>query len=208
MRIASNGLQEKQRKHSEADFVIITRYGDGKKFAETFNPDLQRACAENIERSFSGDAPTIASLRNAYPTEQVRVWILAQLENLNIYAGTKNKMNPDQMMMLSDVIMTEYFYLKASELLLFFYQFKAGKYGELYGSVDPLRVSSALIEFAAYRRDMIFRIEQKQMEVQRLSYESMRNATTWHHYLKLKFKRSKRQWRLKNGGVVFRNNGA
>ena len=72
------------------------------------------------------------------------MWILAQLENLNQYAGTKNKMEPGQMKMLAEIIMTEYFYLKASELLLFFYQFKAGKYGELYGSVDPLRISSAL----------------------------------------------------------------
>lgn len=207
MRIASNGLQEKQRKHSEADLAIITRYGDGKKFAETFNPDLQRACAENIERSFSGDAPTIASLRSAYSTEQVRVWILAQLENLNAYAGTKNKMNPDQMMMLSDIIMVEYFYFKASELLLFFYQFKTGKYGELYGSVDPLRISSALIEFAAYRSDMIFRIEQKQKEEQR-SGQHKKNVITGHQYLKLKFLRSKKQWRFKNGGVVFRDNRA
>ncbi len=207
MRIASNGLQEKQRKHSEADLAIITRYGDGRKFAETFNPDLQRACSENLVRSFTGDAPTIAALRSAYPERQVRVWILAHLENLNIYAGAKNKMNPDQMMMLSDVIMTEYFYLKASELLLFFYQFKTGKYGELYGSVDPLRISSALIEFAAYRSDMIFRIEQKQKEEQRLG-QHKKNAITRQQYLKLKFKRSKRQWRFKNGGVVFRDNRA
>ncbi len=183
-----SGLQEKQKKHSQNDIAIHGRYGDGKKFAETFNPDLQRACSENLLRTFTGDAPTIAALRSAYPERQVRVWILAQLENLNQYAGTKNKMEPGQMKMLAEIIMTEYFYLKASELLLFFYQFKAGKYGELYGSVDPLRISSALVEFAAYRRDMIFRIEQKQKEEQKQVEEEKRiqTAITWEEYQKRK----------------------
>lgn len=181
-------MQKKQQRHSPADIAIHEKFGDGQKFAETFNPDLQITCAANIERTFVGNAPSIASLRSAYPSEQVRVWILAQLENINIYAGTKNKMTPDQMMMLSDIIMTEYFYLKASELLLFFFQFKSGKFGELYGSVDPLRVSSALIEFVAYRRDMIFRIEQKQQEEQKRKDEEMRNKTaiTWEEYQKRK----------------------
>jgi len=199
MQIASNGLQEKQKKHSQADLAIIQKYGDGRKFAETFNPDLQRACAENIERSFSGDAPTIASLRNAYPTEQVRVWILAQIENLNTYAGTKNKMNPDQMMMLSDIIMTDYYYLKASELLLFFFQFKSGKFGELYGSVDPLRVSSALIEFTSYRREMLFRIERDKKEEKRIkdAEEYSKKAVTRQQYRRYKFKKSDKIWKIK-----------
>lgn len=199
MQIGLNGLQERLKKHSPAESAIIQKYGDGRKFAETFNPDLQRSCAENVDRSLTGNAPTIASLRGAYPTEQVRVWILAQLENLNAYAGTKNKMNPDQMMMLSDIIMTDYFYLKASELLLFFFQFKAGKFGELYGSVDPLRVSSALVEFASYRRDMLFRIETKSREEKRIQHaeEYGKNAITIQQYRRNKFKRSKRAWIIK-----------
>ncbi len=209
MQIGSSGLQERQKKLSQADIAICDRYGDGRKFAETFNPDLQRACSENLVRSFTGDAPTIAALRSAYPERQVRVWILAQLENLNQYSGTKNKMDPAQMTMLSDIIMTEYFYLKASELLLFFFQFKAGKYGELYGSVDPLRVSSALVEFTSYRRDMIFRIERKLAEEKERRYaeEHERISITKQQYRKNKFKRTNNKWRLKNGGSIFRNNG-
>ena len=84
--------------------------------------------------------------------------LYSQIENINQFAGTKNKMEPNQMMMLSDIIITEYYYLKASELLLFFFQFKSGRYGELYGSVDPLRISSALVEFASFRRGMISKI--------------------------------------------------
>lgn len=141
--------------------AIIERYGDARKFAETFNPNLQKYWAENIDQSFIGDAPTINALKSAYNEKQVRVWILAQLENINQFAGTKNKMEPPQMLMLADAIMTQYGYLKASELLLFFFQFKAGKFGQFYGSVDPLRISSALVEFISYRKEKIFVCEAK-----------------------------------------------
>lgn len=181
-------MQGRQRKHSEADLALIEKYGDGKKFAETFNPDLQKACAANLVRTFTGDAPTINALKSAYNEKQVRVWVLAQLENLNQYAGTRNKMEPAQMTMLAEVILTEYGYFKASELLLFFFQFKAGRFGELYGSVDPVRVSSALVEFASYRRDMIARVlAEQEEERKREEREShAKEAITWEEYQKRK----------------------
>ena len=44
------------------------------------------------------------------------------------------------------MIRVEYYYLKASELLLFFFKLKTGEYGHLYGVVDPMVIMSALIE--------------------------------------------------------------
>lgn len=183
-----NGSHNSLQKHSQRN-SIVERYGNAVEFATIFNPSLQPTCAKNIERTFMGDAPTIASLKSTYRENQVRVWLLAQLENLNSFSGTQNKMNPDQMMMLCDIILTDYYYLKASELLLFFYQFKAGKYGQLYGSVDPLRVSNALIEFAAYRRAMIFKYESLHRDEERANQEAerLRIALTRPQYLRRKF---------------------
>lgn len=173
--------------------MVIQKYGTAAEFAKIFNPDLQKACASNLEKTFTGDAPTIALLKDTYTEMQVQVWIMAQLMNLNSFSGSKNKMEPHQMLMLCDIILTDYYYLKASELLLFFYQFKAGRFGELYGSVDPLRISNALVEFAEYRRDMLFRIEQKQREEklrqQKESHEQ--EAITYEEYLKRKAIRNK-----------------
>ena len=39
--------------------------------------------------------------------------------------------------------------------MVFFYKLKAGTYGRFYGTVDPIAVSNALIEFTAYRRAQI-----------------------------------------------------
>lgn len=184
-----NGSQALQPKLSQNSQIVVRRYGNASQFFKTYNPDLQKVCAQNIARTFTGDAPTIALLKATYTEQQVRVWILAQIENLNSFSGTQNKMNPDQMMMLCDIILTDYYYLKASELLLFFYQFKAGRYGQLYGSVDPLRVSNALIEFAAYRRAMIFKYESLHRDEERANQEAerLRIALTRPQYLRRKF---------------------
>lgn len=171
----------------------VQRFGDAKKFAETFNPDLQKHCASNIERTFTGSAPTINHLMHSYKDEQVRIWIMIQLEDLNTFAGTKNKMNPRQMMMICDILITEYRYLKASELLLFFFQFKSGKYGELYGSVDPLRITSALVEFASYRRAELFKIDNKIREErkEREKLKHTKTAISRNRYLRNKFNRTR-----------------
>ncbi len=182
----------------------VQRFGDAKEFAKTFNPDLQKNCASNIERTFTGNAPTINHLMQSYKDEQVRIWIMIQLEDLNTFAGTKNKMNSRQMMMICDILLTEYRYLKASEILLFFFQFKSGKYGELYGSVDPLRVTSALIEFASYRRSELFKIESKLREErkEREKLNQAKTAITRNRYLRHKFNRSRIIYKLEDTYII------
>ena len=126
--------------------------GMGESFAKTFNPSLQTICAQNIERSFLGDAPSLALLSQTYPNEQVNTWIIAHLMDLYKFAGVKEKPSFQQVLELAVMIRVEYYYFKASELLLFFFKLKSGEYGTFYGVVDPMVIMAALIEFKAYRR--------------------------------------------------------
>lgn len=192
-----SGSHNRQLMHS-ANNAIVQRYGDAHAFALTFNPDLQAACGANIERSFTGTAPLIAELIAAYEMKAVRVWVYAQLENLNVFVGAQNKIEPLQMSMLAEIILTDYLYLKASELLLFFYQLKSGKYGKFYGSVDPLQISVALTEFAAYRRDMIFRLENEKRIAENLMRAEDReaNAITRGRYLRRKFLKTEKKVKI------------
>lgn len=192
------GSHSRQLTHSGSS-AIVQRYGDAHAFALTFNPDLQAACGANVERSFTGTAPAISSLVAAYGAKAVRVWVYAQLENLNVFVGAKNKIEPSQMSMLADIIITDYFYLKASELLLFFHQLKSGRYGKFYGSVDPMQVSVALTEFAAYRRDMIFRLENEKRISESLDRAEKREALaiTRGQYLRRKFTKRKKKIKIK-----------
>lgn len=142
-------------KPSEKTYSVIRRYGGGESFAKTFSPSLQVVCAQNIERSFLGDAPSLALLSLTYPEDQVNTWVIAHLMDLYKFTGVKEKPSFSQVLELAVMIRTEYYYFKASELLLFFFKFKTGEYGTFYGVVDPMVIMAALIDFKAYRRQQL-----------------------------------------------------
>ena len=159
---------------------IMERYGDAKNFATIFNPSMQVVCAMNIERALRGDAPTIKQLIHAYQVSQIEVWLMAQLHDLNDYAGVKTKMDSMQMKNLAHMLITKALYLKASEILLFFHKLKGGDFGVFYGTVDPQKVGENMNEFMKWRSvqlDRIIYIETQQ-ELERKRAEWKKNAIT------------------------------
>ena len=68
------------------------RYGDAQGFLSIFTPDLQIAAARHPERTYTGTAPTLATIAVGYGEPVAIVWICIQLENVNLFAGVKEKM--------------------------------------------------------------------------------------------------------------------
>ena len=97
---------------------IRMRYGDANSFAVAFNPSVQIKCAMNIERSLTGDAPTIRQLLHTYQMEHLEVWVRAQLIDLNEYVGVKNKMETAQMKDLARTIILKSEYIQVNSNLL------------------------------------------------------------------------------------------
>ena len=87
-------------------------HGDAKEFALRFNPDIQVSCALNLEKSLTGNAPTLRQLEYAYGVKAIRAWFSIQLENLNKFVGVNNKMTVEQMQMLADIFIVKVPYLK------------------------------------------------------------------------------------------------
>lgn len=166
--------------------MILQKYGDGENFAKIFNPTLQVKCAANMRKSFMGEAPSIVQLTKAYTENQVNAWIMAQLVDLYKYAGVKEKPSMEQLLELSSIIKTEYYFLKASELLLFFYKLKAGEYGTFYGSVDPMVIMVALTQFRGFRMRQIDMYEREEQQEKRMREreEWERNAVPCPSHLK------------------------
>ena len=144
--------------------MILLRYGDAHRFALAFNPSVQIKCAMNMEKSLLSDAPTIRQLLYTYQMEHLQVWVMAHLEDLNEYAGVKNKMETAQIKELASMIIVKADYLKASEILLFFYKLKAGDFGGFYGTVDPQKVGEYLNAFKEWRGLELDKIQSKQVQ--------------------------------------------
>lgn len=79
----------------------------------------------------------------------------------------KSKIRNEQIYELAGLILAEYYYLNAAEILFFLARFKTGHYGTFYGAIDPMKITSGLIQYAEERRKDIDRYEREQYQLQR-----------------------------------------
>ncbi len=128
---------------------------------------MQSSFAQDIERAIDGTAPTIRELLHAYELEQLEVWMMAQIENLNNFAGVKQKMRINQMQELAGILLQKCQHLKATEILLFFFKLKGGDFGGFYGVVDPQKVAEYFNVFMQWRREKFAIIQIKNEEIRR-----------------------------------------
>ena len=148
---------------------------------------------DNQGECFFGNYPTLASLKTDYGRNAPLAWLVPQLENLAVYCGTKDKLSKEQYKECAFVIATEYYYLKISELMLFFHRFKTGRYGRFYGSIDPLIITTSLREFIAERAFAYEKHDQEERE--KKSAEHKKNVVSYEEY-----KRRKEELNKSNDG--------
>lgn len=155
------------------------------EFLNTFNPDRQKEfCTKaNITKCYFGSAPTLAELNRVYGSKAAVSWLAPQLYNLSEYCGCKEKITPQQMDELAHIIADKYYYLKATELMLFFYRFKQGEYGRFYGAVDPITIVASIKDFIVERNAEYRKREDRERQQQ---YEEWRKrAITREEYEQL-----------------------
>ena len=86
---------------------------------------------------------------------------------------------------LALVIATEFYYLKITELMLFFYNLKIGLYGDFYGSISPMDIVSTLRKTFLRERDEAYNARDNRLYQQKLENDK-KNAITYEEYLKRK----------------------
>ena len=157
--------------------AVIDRYGTALQFGKTFNPSMQNEYARKYhDRCFIGHAPSLNLVIDAYGDDVCKGWLMLQLKNVNLAAGGSDpnkKMTPEQIADTAETIMANYPALKVSELMLFFSQFKAGKYGRFYGAIDSMVITEALSKFLEYRQQEMVRITR---EMDKAKAEAAREA--------------------------------
>lgn len=169
-----------------------SRYGTAAQFLQTFTPDLQLTVARYTQRAYFGTAPAIGTVAAGYGEEAAAVWICIEVENLNNFAGVKEKMPVSRQKELARVILAEYPRLKVTELLLFFHRLKSGRYGRFYGMVDALFITSALVQFMEERQTETARFKAEQQRREQRPSSSPSGGITYAEYLEfLKAKQKK-----------------
>lgn len=122
---------------------------------EEYNPAKQWETCLDKDKCVFGDYPRLDELDAAYGRNAAATWIVPQLDSINKYAGAKYSLDSLQMMDISRIIATEFHWLKVSDVMLFAYYFKSGKYGKVYGALDPMAIMEAFRKFAFEDRGQI-----------------------------------------------------
>ncbi|KWW28283.1 MAG: hypothetical protein AUK63_1969 [bacterium P3] len=97
-----------------------------------------------------------------YRADTAEVWLTAQIDNLMAFYKDKTKLSDVQVDELSAIIYQNYGFLRISELMFFFWSFKAGKYEKFYKAIDPSQIMDSLNKFVNETRVQAY-IEQDQI---------------------------------------------
>lgn len=136
--------------------AVVESFGDRKDFLLEFKPGSHGEIFDNRADCFVNEHfPTLGMLNAAYGKETASMWLVLHLTDLSEYCGCRDKISGYQLKECSRIIAREFYYLKVSEIMLFFYEFKSGLYGKFYGSVDPLIITTSLRSFLTRRNDAI-----------------------------------------------------
>ena len=106
---------------SQRTKLLLSRFGNVDSFLQKFTPDYQKSICPSSEECFFGDYPTLAEVGSAYGDKVPAAWMIPQLYNLSEYCGCREKLQGKPLEECAFVIATEYYYLKVSELMLFFH---------------------------------------------------------------------------------------
>lgn len=166
--------------NSSKSLLTEAKAEEAKALLTAYNPDRQREVCRDLRSCYLGDYPTLAEIRSAYGDNIPTAWLTPQIINLAAFCGIREKLDKQLIRETAEVIAAEYYYLKVSELMLFFHRFKAGWYGMFYGSIDPLVITSALVKFVNERNAEIGREEQRQRKArEETPYEKQAKYLQW-----------------------------
>ena len=144
---------------------------------QRYNPSLQAKALGRItaDLSLNDSIPSLGLVRSTYGEPTAIKWLTIQLMSLNDYAGVQNGMTDSQLSELSALLLEEYYYLNLAEFMQFFARFKLGRYGQFYGTVDPLKITSAM---QTYIKERTASIDVKERELERERKERLHKQWT------------------------------
>jgi len=164
----------------------VARYPDGASLMADYSPDkisLIMAITDQ-RRIFLGQAPELAVVSKLYGQKVTLSWLQVMLVRVNEYAGVKEKLSVIAMQDMANMITGMAWYLRMSEMMLFFAYLMSGRYGKFYGAIDPVAIGDALWQFLQYRTAQMEYLERQDEERQRAEkYEQWRaESVTYEEY--------------------------
>lgn len=145
-------ISESCRSYTTRQLTLRRSYPDLSEFLTAYNPDTQieYKAAESVFTNID-KAATLNDVNNAYEENAASQWLIPQLADLSEFCGCRTKISNEQIESLARLLAAEYGYITIPEFMLFFHRFKKGEYGQFYGNVDPMVITSSFCSFIEWR---------------------------------------------------------
>ena len=168
--------------------MVTSRFNNVEGLITKANVDTQVYFAQREELAMMGDFPTLAEVNIAFGNNASAQWLSVQLADLTLYTGAKN-INKRQQDQLAQIITAQFYWMKITELLLFFHRFKSGRYGHFFGNVDPLVIMEALRIFVAERNDIIHDVEERERKEREAAEQRENPPISYEEWKRIKAER-------------------
>jgi hypothetical protein len=115
---------------------------------------------KTIDQARKAKVPTLAAMSRtvqngrAFGKEEVVRQIVKWLIELNEMMDLNRPMTNAQILMCAQMIMEDYYYLKSTDLALFFTRIIKGEFGEMYESLSLTKIMSWLAVYSEERMNM------------------------------------------------------
>ena len=139
--------QQKQPKVTQQVLYFLQKYPTIKSFFKVFNPQRQIFICQYPDYCIFGPSPTLAQIDIMYGPLTSAKWLVPLIADVSLSCGLKEDVSESQLQFTAVAISNRYRWLKAGEMMLFFFNFKAGFYERFYSYFDTQTIIRSFKSF-------------------------------------------------------------
>ena len=153
--------QQRQPVVTQQVLYFLQKYPTIDAFYKVFNPQRMVFVCQDPQYCFFGPSPTLTQIDIIYGPLSSAKWLVPLIADASLSCGLKEDVSENQLQFTAVAISNRYRWLKAGELMLFFFNFKAGFYERFYSYFDTQTIIRSFKSFleeraltiAAYERN-------------------------------------------------------
>ena len=107
-------------------------------------------------KCIKSDNSALVLIKNEQGPDKVIDIIMSWIIDLNDFLNLSRKMNPPQVRQTAVMILNDFYYLNIADINLVFTRAKKGYFGELYQSIDGMKIYSWFDKYAIERAQTAF----------------------------------------------------
>lgn len=130
---------------------LLQRFPTVDYFFRVFRPQRQLLICQDSKYCFFGPSPTLTEIDIMYGPFTCAKWLVPLIADASLGCGLKEDVTQDQLQFTAMAIYSRYRWLKASEVMLFFFNFKAGFYERFYSYFDTQTIVRSIKTFIEER---------------------------------------------------------